>query len=144
MIALSSPLHVGIYEDGVLIEAYISQEQTSEALPKIFEQILSKYRIHELFYAKGPGSFMSIKISYIFLKTLGISLDVSLYATDGFAFNEAKPIKAMRELYFIKEEGGIITRLLETPIQCEFTLPPRLQKEIFDRNNEPLYILPAV
>ncbi len=142
--ALSSPLHVGIYEESVLIEQYSTTEHTSEALPQIFDKISQKYILNALFFAKGPGSFMSIKITYIFLKTLSITLGIPLYATDGFTFNAGAPIKAMRQLYFIKENGTIVTHLFKTPQESFFELPKVLERNCFDENNEPLYMLPAV
>ena len=142
--ALSSPLHVGLYEDTVLIEQYSLSEQISEALPQIFEKISKTYRVKQLFFAKGPGSFMSIKVSYIFLKTLSITLGIPLYATDGFTFNGGAPIKAMRQLYFVKEDNTIVTKIFETPQNSFFKLPKVLDKTYFDENTEPLYMLPAV
>lgn len=144
VIALASPLHVGIYEDEQLIDAYTMQEQTSEALPHLFTTLLTQYRPKGLFFAKGPGSFMSIKITYIFLKTLSLSLSIPLYATDGFTFNEGKPIKAMGQRYFIKENGSITTSFFDTPQESSFSLPNVLDKDLFDTNTEPLYMLPAV
>lgn len=87
---------------------------------------------------------MSIKITYIFLKTLSIALDIPLFASDGFAFNNGRPIKAMRQLYFVKEEGEITTRILETVQEQTFILPEILNEIDFDTNSEPLYMLPAV
>lgn len=71
-VTLSSPILIGIYEDKKLIETISTEEKTSDILPKIFENILQKYEIKNLFYAKGPGSFMAIKITYLFLKSLSI------------------------------------------------------------------------
>mgnify|MGYP002129903685 CR=1 FL=1 len=42
--ALSSPLHVGLYENNILIEHYCLSEQTSEALPQIFEKMSKTYK----------------------------------------------------------------------------------------------------
>lgn len=144
VIALASPLHVGIYEDDRLIDAYTMQEQTSEALPRLFTTLLTQYEPKGLFFAKGPGSFMAIKITYIFLKTLSLSLSIPLYATDGFTFNDGRPIKAMGQRYFIKENGSITTSLFDIPQESSFSLPHVLEKDLFDTNTEPLYMLPAV
>lgn len=144
MISLSSPLHVGIYQNNCLIEKYESLEQTSEILPILLKEILQKYHCQRLFFAKGPGSFMAIKITYIFLKTLSISLGIPLYASDGFAFNDTRPIKAMRNLYFIKEQGQIVTTVLSGDREQVFCLPKYLDDVAFDENTDPLYVLPAV
>ena len=87
---------------------------------------------------------MAIKITYIFLKTLSITLGVPLLACDGFAFNQGKPIRAMRNLYFVKKEQEITTVRLETPIEQHFALPTVLDEKLFNDEIEPLYMLPAV
>jgi len=135
---------VGIYENNQLIHAYETTDQTSEALPLLFEGILKEYQPIRLFFARGPGSFMAIKITYIFLKTLSIALGIPLLASDGFAFNEGRAIRAMRNLYFIKEEQAITTVRLEEPVEQHFTLPKRLKEDLFSDEIEPLYMLPAV
>ncbi|WP_333803123.1 hypothetical protein [Sulfurospirillum sp.] len=135
---------MGIYENNQLIHAYETTDQTSEALPLLFEGILKEYQPIRLFFARGPGSFMAIKITYIFLKTLSIALGIPLLASDGFAFNEGRAIRAMRNLYFIKEEQAITTVRLEEPVEQHFTLPKRLKEDLFSDEIEPLYMLPAV
>jgi len=119
-------------------------EQTSEALPMLFEAILKEYTLSNLFFARGPGSFMAIKISYIFLKTLSLSLHIPLLACDGFALNGGGPIKAMRNLYFIKEYGSIVTHHFDKDIEQTFALPALLDATLFGHEIEPLYMLPAV
>lgn len=144
VVALASPLHVGVYENGHLIEHIQSTEHTSEALPLLFETLANHYTFQRLFFARGPGSFMSIKISYIFLKTLSIALKIPLYACNGFLFNEGKPIKALRKLYFVEEEGMIKTRTYEEPQEQSFDVPKILDITCFSEETEPLYMLPAV
>ncbi len=143
-ISLTSPLRVGIYQDSKLIEEYCQVEQTSEMLPIIFDKILQKYKIKNLFFANGPGSFMAIKISYIFLKTLSISLGVELYGADGFVFNQNRPIRAMRKVYFIKKDDKIETKMINEEVEQSFELPRLLDIGIFSKECEPLYVLPAV
>ncbi|KFL34113.1 hypothetical protein JU57_07315 [Sulfurospirillum sp. SCADC] len=144
VITLTSPLHVGIYENNQLIKTYETMDQTSEVLPLLFEAILKEYRPVRLFFARGPGSFMAIKITYIFLKTLSITLNIPLLACDGFVFNEGRAIRAMRNLYFIKETEAITTVQLESPVEQHFTLPKVLDETLFTNEIEPLYMLPAV
>lgn len=87
---------------------------------------------------------MAIKVTYIFLRTLSIGLGIPLYATDGFAFNEQSPIKALRNLYFVKENGLIETRVFNEDKEQIFCLPRNLDETLFDNNTDPLYVLPAV
>jgi tRNA A37 threonylcarbamoyladenosine modification protein TsaB len=130
-----------------LIEEFVKDEKTSTVLPRIFEDILNRYEIEALYYTRGPGSFMAIKISYIFLKSLSISLNIPLYATDGFVFNENSPIKAIGNLYFMKENGKIQPKKIgdkDMRKGSDFKLPKKLEREVFTDEIEPLYILPAV
>lgn len=110
----------------------------------LFDTILKEFQPVRLFFAKGPGSFMAIKITYIFLKTLSIAYAIPLLACDGFVFNQGRPIRAMRNLYFIKEAGDITTQQMTTPVEQSFSLPDVLDDRLFDDDNEPLYMLPAV
>jgi len=87
---------------------------------------------------------MAIKISYIFLKTMSIGLQIPLLACDGFALNGSAPIRAMRNLYFIKENDTISTVRLDEPVTQPFTLPTLLDVSLFGEETEPLYMLPAV
>ena len=144
VVALASPLHLGIYESNHLIKTYEANEQTSEALPLLFENVLKEFTPRRLFFARGPGSFMAIKIAYIFLRTMSIAFKIPLLACDGFVFNENRPIKALRNLYFVKENETITTQHFLEPIEQKFVLPKDLDETLFDDDNEPLYMLPAV
>jgi len=137
---------VGVYENNTLIEKFQSQEKTSDILPKIFDTILKQYNLNTLYFAKGPGSFMAIKITYLFLKTVSITKNMPLFATDGFAFNQNSPIKAIGTLYFIKKNGKISTQKIDEIKEKikPFDLPKILDKKIFTSECEPLYILPAL
>ncbi|WP_245600585.1 hypothetical protein [Sulfurospirillum arcachonense] len=127
-----------------MIKSICSEQQTSEALPLIFKDILEEFTCKRIFFARGPGSFMAIKITYILLRTLSIVKGIELFATDGFNFNQNSPIKAMRKMYFVKEDELIKTEFIEDEIKCDFYLPQNLKIENFSKDIEPLYILPAV
>ena len=144
LVALSSPIQIGIYEDKKLIETIKSEEKSSEILPKIYKEILKKYEIDNLFYANGPGSFMAIKVSYIFLKSLSILKKIPLFATDAFYFNENQPIKAIGKLYFVKVSSEIKTLKLETVPSMEFKLRDVLDYSEFSTTTTPLYGIGAV
>jgi len=144
LVALSSPIQVGIYEEKKLIETIKSQEKSSEILPKIYEDILNRYNVQNLFYANGPGSFMAIKIAYIFLKSLSVLKKIPLFATDAFYFNENQPIKAIGKLYFVKISSEIKTQKLETVPNMEFKLQDVLDYNEFSTTSTPLYGIGAV
>ena len=144
VLSLGSPLLVGVYEENHLIQTYETQERTSEALPKLMKEILESFTCKGLYFARGPGSFMAIKITYIFLRTLQQTLQCELKACDGFVFNDHSPIPAMGKLFFVEENGKILTRVLHEPSLKPFYLPMVLDKHCFSDETEPLYILPAV
>ncbi len=87
---------------------------------------------------------MSIKVSYLFLKGVAIAKNIDLFASDGFAFNQNSPIKALGTLYFLKKNGKIQTQKLKSEKIVSFTLPKNLDKTLFSTNCEPLYIIPAL
>ncbi len=144
VIALGTPLLVGIYREGKLTQKIVSRDKTSEALPRIFEDILKKYSIKRVYYAKGPGSFMAIKLAYIFLKSLQIVKNFELYGCEGFVFNENRPIKAVGNLYFVKENDKIVTKKIDNPIDWDFQLPKKLDNLNCSLDTAPLYVIPAV
>ncbi len=135
---------IGLYKNKNLFKTFSCEEQTSKILPKIFKEIDKTYNIGSIYYAKGPGSFMSIKVSYIFLKSYCIVKNIPLKAVDGFYFNQNNPIKAIGKMYFIKENNNIVLDTITPTNNVKFKLPKKLESQDFSSNNLPLYILPAV
>ena len=144
LIALSSPIQIGIYENSKLIDTVISKDKSSDVLPIIYKTIFDTYSVERLFYTNGPGSFMAIKVAYIFLKSMSILKKLPLFATDAFYFNENQPIKAIGKLYFVKITQRIETQKLETVPVAEFTLPDVLDYNEFSETVTPLYGIGAV
>jgi len=144
LITLSSPIVIGVYEDKQLIETIKSDKKSSDVLPLLFEDLLKKYNIKNLFYANGPGSFMAIKVAYIFLKSLSILKKIPLFARDAFYFNKNQPIKAIGKLCFVKIASEIKTQKFETIPEMKFTLPDELDYNEFSTDATPLYKIGAV
>lgn len=145
VITISNPLLIGIYEDKRLIKEYKLDGKTSDLLPNLFEKLLKEYEINRIIYVNSPGSFMAIKIAYIFLKTISISKNIELVASEGFLFNENSPIKALGKKYFIKDENKIKVDFLEKDcIIRDFKLPMCIEKYNFNKETLPIYNLPAV
>jgi len=144
VIELASPILIGVYEKGSLIKTLSSDEYSSEALPKLFREILSVNEIENIVYTRGPGSFMAIKVAYIFLKSLCIVNNITLYATNAFTFNKNQPIKAFAKLYFMNDNGTITTKKFEEPIDAPFELPETIKLSDYSEETTPLYVLPAV
>lgn len=144
VIALSSPILIGIYKDGALVEEIRNDGMSSDVLAEIFESLLKRYTFRTFIYAKGPGSFMGIKVTYLFLKTLSITLKVPLLATDAFFFNQNSPIKAVGKLYFVKNRTTIELEPIESPELIAFSLPENIDLEKFDSDTLPYYGIDAV
>lgn len=144
LVALSSPIQIGIYEDNQLIDTITSDKKSSDVLPLIFEDIFKSFNVEKLFYANGPGSFMAIKVAYIFLKSMSILKKIPLFATDAFYFNQNKPIKAIGKLCFVKIDSEIKTQKLETVPESQFMLPDVLDYNEFSTTATPLYSIGAV
>jgi len=146
VVALSSPILIGIYDNSTneLISTFESNEKSSEYIPTLFQTLINEYDIQALAYAKGPGSFMAIKVTYVFLKTLSISLKIQFLAQDGFYFNNNAPIKAIGKLFFEKNREQIVTKTFEQIPQSKFSLPQLFLKDEYLTDSEPLYVLPAV
>ena len=128
----------------IKIDTIKSEERSSEILPEIFKELLCKYEVGHIIYAKGPGSFMAIKVSYIFLRTLCIVKNIPLLATDAFYFNNNAPIKAVGKLYFVKNRDTIETQSFSEVPSMEFALPQDLILEDFSEETVPFYGIGAV
>jgi tRNA A37 threonylcarbamoyladenosine modification protein TsaB len=143
-ITISTPLLLGVYKDDLLIETITLDGKTSDLLPISVQNLLSKYDIREIYYVNGPGSYMAIKVSYIFFKTLEVLKGIKLYACDGFEFNNNSPIKAIGKKYFIKDSGEVRLDSLGEHKLSQFELPNKLENiDILD-SSLPNYNLPAV
>ena len=148
VISISHPILIGIYENDELVKIISKEGKTSDILPSLFDGILSSYDVKEIFYVNGPGSYMAIKIAYIFLKTISIVNDIKLYAVSGFDFNNNSPIKALGKKYFFREnidlKEEITIKFLEDNKIEDFLLPETLKNIKFNDNILPEYNLPAV
>ena len=144
LIALSSPIQLGIYENNKLIDTLVSDKKSSDILPLLYKKVFDTYNVKSLFYTNGPGSFMAIKVSYIFLKSLSILKKIPLYATDAFSFNENRPIKALAKLCFVKIDSEIKTQKLEIVPEVNYKLPDVLDYNEFSKITTPLYCIEAV
>ena len=144
LVALSSPILVGIYKNGELVETICSEGRSSDVLPQIYKELLERYEIDAFVYANGPGSFMSIKVAYIFLKSLSILTDTPLYAVDAFYFNDNRPIKAIGKLHFVKIQGKIEKQKFDEVQENSFALPKHLEKKDFSSDSAPMYGIGAV
>jgi tRNA A37 threonylcarbamoyladenosine modification protein TsaB len=145
VISLATPILVGIYKDNQLLCTKSKEGRTSEVLPEIFLDILDEYNAKHIIYVNGPGSYMAIKIAYIFLKTIAIAHNIELYSCSGFDTNDNTPIKALGNKYFVQDKKDISIRVLtQNDILKKFVLPQHLDFTQYSINSLPNYHLPAV
>jgi len=145
VISISNPILIGLYENKQLIKEYKLEGKTSDLLPSLFENILKEFNIKRINYVNSPGSYMAIKVAYIFLKTISITKNIEFQACNGFEFNENSPIKALGKKYFKQDQNGIKVDFLEKDdIIRDFKLPNNIDKINFNKQTLPIYNLPAV
>ena len=144
VVALGSPFLIGLYENKKLFKTIKSEKHTSDELPRWFKLFNEKYNIEKLFYAKGPGSFMSIKVAYIFLKSFAVLKNIQFLAIDAFYFNDNSPIKAVGKLYFVKINNQIDTIKIEDVQKSKFVLPKTLKHRDFGLDVIPQYGINAI
>lgn len=145
VITISKPLLIGVYKNKQLLREIEQNGLTSDELPILFKDLLEEFDVKTIIYVNTPGSFMSIKIAYIFLKTITMIKDIEFLAANGFLFNQNSPIKALGKKYFINENEEIKVDFL--PNMCkisDFELPKSLENIDFSKDTLPIYNLPAV
>ena len=149
VISISKPLLVGVYDNKKLIRTYEEQGKTSDVLPNIFKKLLKQYVLNTIYYVNAPGSYMAIKVSYVFLKTISIIKNIELKACSGFEFNQNSPIKALGTKYFINENSdksqNIKVDFLDNNTKIHnFELPNVIDDINCSSKTLPIYNLPAV
>ncbi|RKV37887.1 hypothetical protein DD754_01525 [Helicobacter pylori] len=140
-----------MYQNNFLCASYTSKSKTSEALVEVFSQLFKDFKnptlpaIKGVYYAKGPGSFTSLKLTHVFLHTLALIHDFELYSTTGFDFNDNTPILAYANKYFVSKERESLTDFKDLKIAPkDFKLPSFLEKDKFTQLNTPFYILSPI
>jgi tRNA A37 threonylcarbamoyladenosine modification protein TsaB len=144
VVPIASPLLVGVYREGELVDTLSSSEKTSEILLPLLEGCMERYAVSKIIYTRGPGSYMAIKLTYIMLRTIEIVRGIECLGCSAFALNGGRPVKAVGNLYFIKEKETIITKKFEQPVHTDFILPQCIHDLELDEESAPEYILPAV
>ncbi len=148
---MQEPVRVGAYDSGGgLLHTFEVYKRTNIALIEIFETLLEWLQaqdltIQALYYVKGPGSFMAMKLTHIFVHAWVLLNPMPLYSALGFAFNENTPIKAFAKSFYVWQNQEVALKTFENPpMCCEMALPPILDPLVFTTDNQPLYFLPPV
>jgi hypothetical protein len=144
VISIANPILIGIYENKILKQTIKKDGKTSDVLPTIFKKLQNDIDITKIIYVNEPGSYMAIKVAYIFLKTFCMVKNIEFCATDGFNFNQNSPIKALGKKYFFKNNGKITIDFLGTNELKEFRLLEDITGLKLTNQTLPKYHLPFV
>lgn len=145
IIPTSTPILLGVYKGSKLLESFSLENKLSDSLLPKFREIYKKYpKIDSLYFVRGPGSFMALKLIYIFAKTLEITKDFKLFGAHGFYFNQNSPIKAYGNSYFVFDKEITLKNFQAIPKIQDYSLPKILDLSLFSSEIDPLYLLPAV
>jgi len=141
---ISVPMQIAIYQDHALVKIDEIEGRASDVLLPYIESILSSYDVERMIYVNGPGSYMAIKLTYIMLQTIETIRNIPFYGCSAFELNDARAVRAMGSLYFIKEKETIITQKFDEKLPQEYSMPDNLDRVTLGNDNKPCYILPAV
>ena len=141
VIALNSPLLIGVYEDDKLIETLSYDEHASDALITALSHLSKNYNFSKIIYANTPGSFMGLKVAYVTLKSYCVAKDCKLYGVSGFELNEGGAIRANKSFCFVLENGEVVLRKTDP---TSFSLPQSLQNLNLSSTSEPIDHIDAV
>jgi len=146
VISIANPILVGIYDNDILIDTIKRDGKTSDVLPDIFKELQEKSNISidTIIYVNGPGSYMAIKVAYIFLKTFCIVKNIEFKAIDGFSVNNNSPIKALGKKYFFQKNDEVIIDFLGDYKLEDFKLPNDISMIKLNDKTLPNYHLPFV
>ena len=141
---LSEIAEFAIYKKGKLHHMWQKKGYISDILADELYVSVNKYKADAVIYINGPGSFMAIKLTYIAIRTLKIISGIPFFSCSAFSLNGNRPMKAMGNLYFIKEKETIITRKFNEKIEQVFKFPFMLEELKLKEDCPPEYIIPAV
>lgn len=144
-LSVASPFCLGVYDDSKLIKSYVLDGKASDVLPVMIEEAIKSFPVDEIYYTNGPGNHMSLKIAFVCFKTLAIIKNIPLYGLNPFDFNGNAPIRALAGSYFVHEKGNItLIKLPDQPLEQSFVLPLDADFAALRRDDEPIFLLPAV
>lgn len=144
-LTVKSPFTIAVYDSAkhILIEKITCEDaKASDVLPSMIGSLLEKYEPILLLYSNGPGNQMSIKISYVCLKTVSIAKNIALKAASSFAFNGYKPIELINKRFFCFENDNIAIKYLPHESDYEMRVPEFIDCDKFSSECEPIYIMP--
>ena len=141
ILSISKPLLIGIYKDKKLLKTITKEQNTSDILASVVDDIFKQFDIKAFYYANNPGSYLGVKLVYVFLSTISIVKKIPFYGANAFCFNDNSPIKAIGKKYFFFKNNKIILDDLNDTNITPFYLPQALNTKLFQPNLAPTYEL---
>lgn len=142
---VTSPFQVAVYTlDGMQKEYYEGEGKASEELLFFVNTLVKRYCVKGLFFIRGPGSSMGIKMGYLAIMTLHHILECDVKGCDAFVFSHENYVRATRKSLFHKENDGTISLVHDIHKEGKISLPLELDVSLFSEDISPLYVLPAV
>lgn len=143
VLTIARPTVVAIYlEDSTLAKSWSFDEKLTDKLYSVVAEIEKSFEIERVAYANGPGSFMGLKLAYVFLQTYATIKNIAFVAASSFVF--ADKIHSNGKRWFVKRGEDIDLITLDGSKEIFFMPPKRLDLAQFRSHVEPNYILPAV
>lgn len=141
IVSLSTPLIIGVYENGELKDELKSEKQSSDALIELLAQLKNSYKIKRIIYANGPGSFMGLKISYVILRIFCDINNIAFGAISAFSLTQNAAVSAKKGFCFVLEKDKIS---IQKGQGSPFLLPKTLENLNISKDALPNYVLDAL
>lgn len=145
LISASRPMRLAVYDRaGAKLESFESDAPATESFYPLFKAIDEQYAIEKLAYARGPGSFMGLKLGYVFMQTLALARNLPFAAASSFALSGGAPVHAHGKRWFVPQGNEVSVQTFDPAPENRLLPPDRLDLSLFDTNTEPDYLMPAV
>ncbi|MGE4295437.1 MAG: hypothetical protein AB7E49_07045 [Campylobacterales bacterium] len=145
LVSASRPMRLAVYDlGGNRLELHESDAPATESFYPFFKTIDDRYDIARVAYARGPGSFMGLKLGYVFLQSFAMARRIPFASVSSFALTRGAPVQAHGKRWFVLEGGEVSVRAFETPPQAALLPPEQIDFSIFEAACEPEYLMPAV
>lgn len=140
--SFAKPTLIGVYSaQNELIRSFAEDGKITDFLYQITSEIDKNYLIKRLVYTQGPGSFMGLKLAYVFLASFAIARNIPFEAISSFAI--ASKIHAHKNRWFV--QNGDRVEVVEMADQTDLiALPRSIDSIAFESDKLPRYELPAV
>ncbi|MDR3347856.1 MAG: hypothetical protein LBN32_04505 [Helicobacteraceae bacterium] len=145
LISAAQPAKLAVYDDRfACIERLENALPLSEWLYGAMKSIVQRYNVARVAYARGPGSFMGLKLGYLFMRSFSLAARIPFVAASSFDLTSGAPIKAHGKRWFVIKDGAIAIESFETPPADRLLLPDQLDMSMFSGAVLPEYVLNAV